>query len=67
MNFALYRAACAADNAYQDTLVAVYGAKAADKRYLLNHSHPQLTAARQVKFEADMAWRAEMLNARIAV
>lgn len=67
MNFKLYEAACAADNAYQDALVAVYGAKAADKRYLLNHSRPELTEARNAKYAADMAWRAEMLNARIAV
>ena len=60
-NFALYQAACAADDAYRDALVRVYGAKAAgDKRYLLNHSHPELQAAAAAKRAADDAWLAEM-------
>ena len=59
-NFDLYHAACAADNAYHDALVARYGAKAADKRYLLDHSHAELRALAAAKIAADAAWLEEM-------
>ena len=48
-----YRAAMAADEAYQAALVAVYGKDAGDARYWLHHKHAPIIAAKRAKLAAD--------------
>lgn len=59
MNEPLYRAAIAADDAWQVALVACYGKRAGDARYdARGESTPELRGLKQAKIAADAALHA---------
>lgn len=63
----LYRAACAADDAFSEALRSEYGAEAREARYLPTEMHPewiQRLAARKAR--ADAAWGDAYLAAQVA-
>lgn len=58
--FAQYYACIAADDAFHDALVKVYGKRAGDMRYRSEAlQHAAIAAAHQAWHEAGDAWRAE--------